>query len=398
MRRNRSRLATAATLVAAFAAWHFTGGLHDTALEVQLPPGNVTVTAAVTATTQCQPLPETASPAPSASPTPASAVAAVSSELCVSVQAAEPDIKSGKTATWTVQIWTQNGPAHDATLTLTASPAGQQPRFVTSCPGGNGDSSCVIGDIGTAITPSSYQLQAQITAPAGASALALTASAGTTPAMAVVPAAGQSVTITGPSSSPTPAPSRSAAAVTTTAPAARQSAQSVLVPTAAGALPALPSVSAATAESNATIPAGSVATVLPQVTPASIASSPAANVQTIPAPSSSIPTAAGSFTFSMGMSGKTAVTLGIILLALTVTLACTRLIATEMARTRQASARHRGSPEAGSGLFTIRWIRHPRQHLAGWAGHRRARAANRSAAPDHPADSAPPGAETEDMR
>jgi hypothetical protein len=397
MRRTRSRLATAATLTAIFAAWHFTGGLHGTAIQVQLPPGTVTDTAAVTATSQCQPLPAAATPAPSASPT---AAAAGTPQLCVSVQAAEPDITTGKTATWTVQAWTQNGAAHEVTLTLTAAPGGPQPRFTSSCPSGNGTSSCSIGDIGTAVTPASYQLQAQVTAPAGAKALTLTAEAGSTPAMTTPPAAGQSIAVTGTSTTATPAASRTPAARTTTPPAATQPAQPTqpgTVPTAAiSTLPALPSLTATAPASTATVPAGSVASVLPQVTPASIDSSAAANVQAIPAPATSTPAAAGSFTFSVGMSGKTAVTLAIILLALIVTLTCTRLIATEMGRTRPPSARHRGAPADNRTRFTIPGLKHPRHYLAGWKARRRrdgqpALQPTPPSSDEDPANSAKPG-------
>ena len=95
-----------------------------------------------------------------------------------------------------------------------------------------------------------------------------------------------------------------------------------------------------------TLAPGSIATVLPQVTPvvataqaapeATVISSPAANIQAA-APSPTTPDA-GTFTVNIGMSAQTAQTLGAILLALCVTLVASRLINRYFSRTRQTSA------------------------------------------------------------
>src|SRR5580658_7193916 len=122
---------------------------------------------------QCQALPApSASPSPtasataSASPSPtASASSAPAVDLCVSVQASADSVQQGQNATWTVQVWEQNGPVTGVTVTLADTLAGIQADFTGRCPGGDGNSSCTVGDVGTSVTAASDEMDAQVTIP-----------------------------------------------------------------------------------------------------------------------------------------------------------------------------------------------------------------------------------------
>jgi len=335
MGRTNAPVTTIAVLAALCAVWHFTGGMHGTVLQVQTPPAASAITTAVT-TTQCEPLPGTTSS--SASPSAAAGIP----QLCVGVQAAQTSVKRGKAAAWTIDLQAQNGPATSVTVTLTTTPAELAPAFTTSCPSGSGTATCTVGDMGTAVTPSSYQLQAQVTVPAGSSAanLTLSASADTSPSMTGTPAAGQTITITGTSAKPTPA--RTAQAQPTPVQPATQPA---VLPVTGLTAPAtngdLPTVGPVTT----TVAPGSVTSVLPQITPvvatapapaATAISGAAANVQALGnSPTQSSAQGGDSFSISIGMSAQTAQILGWILLALVTTLAVSKLIGSYFARARQ---------------------------------------------------------------
>jgi hypothetical protein len=351
MGKTPARVATAATFTALYAAWHLTSGMHGTIVHLHTPSAIAAVTTSALATSQCQnlPLSPTPSPAPSSTASPTSA-----GQLCVSVQAAQDSVHSGKTASWTIQVQVRGGPATSVAVTLATIPSGPIPVFTGSCPSGGGTTSCIVGDMGNPVTPATYQLQAQVAVPAGAGAgpLTLIASADTNPIMAAIPAAGQTITITAtpspkpapvtPSSKPTPARTAAptpAATQPVTAPAA--------VPTVAE-LPTAAAVLTAASETTA-IPPGSVSGVLPQITPAAtatpvIATTPAvatttidsrsaANIQPV-TPSPANTAGADSFTFSVGMSARTAEVLSVILLSLILTLVTARLVSSYLAARR----------------------------------------------------------------
>ena len=361
MGRTNAPVTATAVLVALFAAWHFTGGMHGTVVHVHTPPAASHVTTAAVVTSQCEPLPTAA---PSASPstslstpptaTPSASASSSTSQLCVDVQAARDSIAHGKTETWTIQLQAEGGPATSVVVTLGADPVGLTPNFTGSCPSGGGTPVCTLGDMGTAVTPTSYQLQAQVTIPANSTATAVTAtaSAATSPSMAADPAAGQTVTITAAaakaSSKPTPSSARTTSVPTkpATTPAsqpavapASQPAVAPVAPVSVPAIGALPTPAAGTT----TVSPGNVGNALPQIGPGpvvatvpapatTILSSPAANIQAAGAS----PTPSGdTFSISIGMSAQTAQVLGWILLALVVTLVASKLTSNYMSRNRQ---------------------------------------------------------------
>jgi len=204
------RIRATAALISLYAGWHLTGGLHGTVLRLHIPPPAAAVTTATAITSQCGALPaSTASPSatPPASPSPAT----TAPQLCVSVQAAQATVARGKTATWTIQVSDQGAPATAVTVTIAGNPAGLTPAFTGSCPSGGETGTCAVGDMGTAVTPGSYQLEAQITVPSETTArtLSLTATANTSPPMTSAPTAGQAITVTGtvPAAKPSHTPS-----------------------------------------------------------------------------------------------------------------------------------------------------------------------------------------------
>jgi hypothetical protein len=305
------------------------------------------IAAPAAATTQCEPLPAAATPTPTSTPSsssspsssPSASASGAQPQLCVGVQVSEATIAPGNTATWTIGVSAQSGTVPGVTVTLATNPAGLAGTFTSSCPNGSGTATCTLGDLATSVTPASYQLEAEVGIPATTSAgtLTLTATAGaaSTPAMTVDPAAGQSVTITAPSPSPTPATTASAAATATAAATPSPATQTTTIPPATytgpvlGALPAPDPIG-----STVTDPAGSIASILPVVSPQVVESTAAAaNVQGLPAPSTSA-AQAGTFAVTIGMSGQTAEILGVVILALVVILMSTKATANHFARSR----------------------------------------------------------------
>jgi hypothetical protein len=345
------RVRAGAALVALYAGWHLTSGLHRTVFRMHTPPA-AAATAATIITSQCSAPPAGVATSPSATPTASPAPTSAAPQLCLSVQAGQDSVVRGKTATWTIQVSDQGAPATAVSITIAGDPAGLTPVFTGSCPSGGGTSTCTLGDMGTAVTPSSYQLQAQIAVPQDTTAgnLGLAATADSSSLITTAPTAAQTITITSaaPAAKPshTPAPSPGP----TTAPATRQPTQP---PTAAAAqLPPLPVIQPTTAPAIGTLPTAtpvattvppvSISSALPQITPvvttvpapaASIASSPAANIQAIGSPPATA--ASDSFSLSIGMPGRTAQILGYILLALVITLILSKLITSYFTRTRQ---------------------------------------------------------------
>jgi hypothetical protein len=358
MGRTNPPVTTAAVLVALYAAWHFTGGMHGAVLRVHTPPAVAAVTTAVT-TSQCQPLAAAPAPTPSATatlsapPSPAASTtpstAASATQLCIGVDATQGSVKRGKTATWTIQVTAQGGPVTGVIITLAASPVTLTPAFTASCPSGGGSPVCTLGDMATQTTPAQYQLQAQVTVPAAstAQALTVTASASTTPAMAADPAAGQSITITGTTvtpktkTQPTSTPSAARTTQVQPAPAVAPATQQPDTLPAIGAMPTPAPLTTTVAPQN-------VGNAMPQISPvvaatpapaANVATSPAANVQ---AAGTSPPATANGDTFSINiaMSAQTAQILGWILLALIATLIANRLITRYITRSRPPRQRN----------------------------------------------------------
>jgi hypothetical protein len=217
MRLAPGRALAACLLSGGYLVWSLVGGTPAIPAAAALTASGAALAAT---SSQCEPLPSAATPSPTAT---------TQAELCVSVQASQSGITRGQAASYTVQVWAANGSASGVSVTLTGSPQGEEPEFTARCPSGDGSATCTIGSLATAVTPSSYQMQAQIAVASGTTSvtsvtLTATADAATTPALTVLPAAAETVTVSAPtaaastppasrSSTSTPSPSASPATV-----------------------------------------------------------------------------------------------------------------------------------------------------------------------------------------
>jgi hypothetical protein len=341
--RTRTGRALAACLIGAgCAAWGLAGGLPGIAL-------------AATGS-QCEALP--AGPSASAS--------ASQAELCVSVQASQSGIKRGQAASFTVQVSAQNGSASGVSVTLAASPQGQAATFTGRCPGGNGSATCAIGSLGTSLAPAAYSLQAQIAVASSASSvtsvtLTATADAATSPAMAAMPSASQSVSVAA-ATSASPSPTKTSAS---TAPASTPVAQvsPVNTPALATVLPPVTVPTPAGVATSLFTPA-SVASDLPEVvpvpTPTPVTGTPGSPVADTGSPQ------AGSFTLALNMSAATAQVFGLIIVALALTLAATKLVADYLTPRRNGGDKTGKKPAHGQGDAATRLglFRRSRRHAS----------------------------------
>jgi hypothetical protein len=118
-------------------------------------------------------------------------------ELCVSVQRSQSSIKRGQTATYAVQVSTQNGSASGVSVALTAQPSGQKPAFSSGCAKGDGTASCSIGSV-TTKQPASLHAQIAVASNAtSVSSVKLTATASVvTTAKWTPPAAAETTAVT----------------------------------------------------------------------------------------------------------------------------------------------------------------------------------------------------------
>jgi len=308
MRHGTGRLLVAGLIGTGSVAWGLAGGLSG-------------IAHAAAGGQQCEPL--------TAASSSASAV-----NLCVSVQASQASVKRGQAASFTVEVFTQNGPATGVSVTLAAGPSGQTATFSGSCPGGNGAATCAVGALATSVAPASYSMQAQIAVPASASSsvtavtLTATADAAVSPAMATEPATSGTVAVSGTASaspSPSPSPSKTAASTTPTSTAPTTSPVAAVSPVSTVALPTVPPVTLAPVPSTVLTPQD-VASDLPTITPVAVVPTPATGTTSSPVADTGSPQA-GSFTLSLNMSAATAEVLGLIVVALALTMAGTKLVA-----------------------------------------------------------------------
>ena len=320
MRLRAGRALAACLIGAGCAAWGLAGGLPGTALAA--------------AGSQCEALP--AGPSASAS----------QAELCVSVQASQSGIKRGQAASFTVQVSVQDGSASGVSVTLAASPQGQAATFTGRCPGGNGSAACTIGSLGTSLAPAAYSLQAQIAVASSASSvtsvtLTATADAATSPAMAALPSASQSVSVAAASASASASASPKKTSASTS-PVAQVS--PVSTPALATVLPPVTLPTPAGVATSLFTPA-SVASDLPEVvpvpTPAPVTGTPGSPVADTGSPQ------AGSFTLALNMSAATAQVFGLIIVALALTLAVTKLVADYLMPQRNGDAKAAKKPAHG---------------------------------------------------
>jgi hypothetical protein len=299
MRRAPRRALAACLLSGGFLAWSLIPA-----------PSALTASAAAPAATssQCEPLPSAATPTPTASTQP---------ELCVSVQASQSGITTGQAASYTVQVWAANGSASGVTVTLTGTPQGEVPDFTSRCPSGDGSATCTIGSLATAVTPSSYQMQAQIPVASGATSvtsvtLSATADAATSPAMTVLPAAAETVPVSAPTAAASTPPASRSPASTPSPSASPTTVPAVAATPTTGTAPTTPAGGGTSLFSPAGAP-----TVLPVI------SAPATTPAAGPPAVSATPTAS-SFTLVIPMS--TAELLGFIVVGLVLSFAAVRLV------------------------------------------------------------------------
>jgi hypothetical protein len=336
MRLRTGRVLAACLISVGCTAWGLAGGLPGIAL-------------AATGS-QCEALPADSSASPTAS----------QAELCVSVQASQSSIKRGQAASFTVQVSVQNRSASGVSVTLAASPQGQAATFTGRCPGGNGSASCAIGSLGTSLAPAAYSLQAQIPVASSASSvtsvtLTATADAATSPAMAAVPAASQSVSVATASASASASASAKKASASTS-PVAQVS--PVSNPALATVLPpvTVPTPAGVTSLFTPASVASDLPEVVPVPTPTPVTGTPGSPVADTGSPQ------AGSFTLALNMSAATAQVFGLIIVALALTLAATKLVADYLMPRRSGDAKASSSKKpthgkSGNGGGTGAWHR-----------------------------------------
>jgi hypothetical protein len=323
-------------------AWGLAGGLPGTALAA--------------ASSQCEALPADSSASASAS----------QAELCVSVQASQSGIKRGQAASFTVQVSAQNGSASGVSVTLAASPQGQVATFTGRCPGGNGSGTCTIGSLGTSLAPAAYSLQAQIAVASSASSvtsvtLTATADAATSPAMAALPSASQSVSVAAASASASASASPKKTSASTS-PVAQVS--PVSTPALATVLPpvTVPTPAGVTSLFTPASVASDLPEVVPVPTPTPVTGTPGSPVADTGSPQ------AGTFTLALNMSAATAQVFGLIIVALALTLAATKLVADYFTPRRngeaKASSKKPAHGKSGNGGTSARLgpFRRTRQH------------------------------------
>jgi hypothetical protein len=221
----------------------------------------------------------------------------------VSVQRSQSSIKPGQTATYVVQVSTQNGSASDVSVALTAQPSSQKPTFSSGCAKGNGTASCKISSV-TTKQPASLDAQIAVASSASkVSSVELTATASVvTTAKWTPPAAAETTAVT------------SAAAQKSASPSPQATHVAVLP------LGPIPDLNGA---ASMLIGAGNAAGLFPAITP-SPGASPRPTTAASPTERNAAPAAAAS-PVSLGTPVFTAQVAGLIALGLAIMLTVTRL-------------------------------------------------------------------------
>jgi hypothetical protein len=279
------------------------GGIHNTAAAATLAPA-VAASSTPVVSSACQQLPvastatPSASASDSASPSPTAAASTPTPvDLCIGVQATADSIQAGQQATWNVEAWVQNGPVTGVTISLAGTLVNELPTFTSDCPGGNGSTSCTIGDMGSGAED---EMQAQITVPSDTgtgTSVTLTATANASPGLSEVPAASTAVTVAAaPSPSPSASPSSSATPAKSATPSPSSSKQAAATtPAATTPAASLPGVGTVPVTSTTLPPSevsevtnpGSISSLLPVVTPGATPS-PTSGFVTAPAADSQV--------------------------------------------------------------------------------------------------------------
>jgi hypothetical protein len=222
----------------------------------------------------------------------------------VSVQRFQSSITPGQTATYVVQVSTQNATASDVSVTLTAQPSGQKPRFTSGCVKGDGTASCAISSV-TAKQPASLHAQIAVAAKAtSVSSVKLTATASVvTTDKWTPPAAAETTAVT-------------AAAAAKSATASPPATHVAVLPL--GPIPAL------NGEASQLIGPGNAADLFPTISPSPAASPQPTAAAAQPSSSKAAP-AADASPVSLGTPVATAQAVGLIVLGLAIMLTVTRL-------------------------------------------------------------------------
>jgi hypothetical protein len=229
----------------------------------------------------------------------------------VSVQRSQSSIQRGQTATYVVQVSTQNTTASDVSVALTAQPSSQKPTFTSGCSNGDGTATCAISAVAAA-QPASLHAQIAVAANAtSVSSVKLTATASVvTTQKWTPPAAADTTAVTAPAS----APAKSAKAKAKASPTATHIAVLPL-----GPIPAL------NGQASLLIGAGNAAALFPTISPSPGASpGPASAAAQQPSQQTTEP-AADASPVSLGTPVATAQVAGLIALGLAIMLTVTRL-------------------------------------------------------------------------
>jgi hypothetical protein len=250
----------------------------------------------------------------------------------VSVQRSQSSITRGQTASYAVQVTTENGSASHVTVALTAQPSSQKPTFTSGCSTDDGTASCSIGSV-TAEQPVSLHAQVAVASTATTvSSVKLTATASVvTTAKWTPPAAAETTAVTSASAAKSTKKAKNAKDTKN----AKGSAQASPDLTHMDVLPLGP-IPALNGESSMLIGAGNASGLFPAITP-SPAGSPRPTAAARPSKRNAAPLPDAS-PVSLGTPVFTAQVAGLIALGLAIMLTVTRL-----------SVRRRGKPRGGTG-------------------------------------------------
>ncbi|MGH3190425.1 MAG: hypothetical protein ACRDOL_24820 [Streptosporangiaceae bacterium] len=236
----------------------------------------------------------------------------------MSVQRPAASVKRGKTASYVIQVSTENGSASDVTVTVTSQPASQEPTFTSGCSKGDGTASCTV----TAVSDKQAAvLHAQIPVASSATSvksvkLTATASVVTTTKW-TPPVAAETVAVTTTAST--------SAGKTPTAGAGSGTPLDILP---LGPIPGLNGIA------NAIVGAGNASGLFPKIAPSPAASpSPSASAAAHPkARKQTAAPAANASAFALGTPVLTAQVIGLLALAFGIMLTVTRLSVRKRAR------------------------------------------------------------------
>jgi hypothetical protein len=229
----------------------------------------------------------------------------------VTVQRSQASVERGQNAGYTVTVSTENGPATDVSVALTAQPSSQKPALTSGCAKSNGTAACAVGSV-TAKSPVS--LHAQIPAGSDATSVRLIATASiVTTATWTPPSAAVTVAVTVPAASPTGSSASSSAPAT----------PGTMVPGTTLPLGPIPDLNNA---SSSVINAGDASGLFPSISPSATPTpSPAPGTRAASGKPNTVQPVAVSSTIGFGEPVLTGQVIGLITLGLAIMLTAGRL-------------------------------------------------------------------------